>query len=80
MAPSAIAGIPVRDKVGTLGVPFADGGDPQPDWGGHVGDVAAKYDKLARLPLSAFGRATGAVAYGVSQLLYRAEFCGLPEE
>eukprot|EP00955_Chlamydomonas_euryale_P020385 216229-Chlamydomonas_euryale.AAC.1 len=34
MAPSATAGIPVRDQVVTLGVPFAGGGDLQPGWGG----------------------------------------------
>eukprot|EP00955_Chlamydomonas_euryale_P074535 362063-Chlamydomonas_euryale.AAC.1 len=62
MAPLAIAGIPVRDQVVTLGVPFADGGDPQPDWGGT----------------SATSQPTA--AYDVSKLLYRAEFCRLPEE
>jgi len=37
-----------------------------------------KYGRLARLPLSIFGRAAAAAGYGVPKLLFQAEFAGLP--
>jgi len=77
--PPTIAGVPLHTRVVGLGVPFEDGGDPQPDWQPCLERVSHAYGKLARLPLSAFGRGTAASSYGVSTLLYRAEFCGLPD-
>ena len=47
-------------------------------WDPTVLKVTHAYDKLARLRLSAMGRGMAASAYGVSTLLYRAEFQGMP--
>eukprot|EP00798_Chlamydomonas_sp_ICE-L_P000667 gene667-biopygen407 len=36
------------------------------------------YSRLAKLPLSMFGRGLSSSAYGISKLLYQAEFEGIP--
>jgi hypothetical protein len=82
--PDEIEGMRVVRHATTLGIQFSDEGngqEPAPgvDWEQRLKVVRACYDKLARLPLSMFGRAMGAAAYGVSQLLYHAEFSDMPE-
>ena len=80
--------IRVVQQATSLGVPLVN------DWGGVI-DLAARHDwpsrrqlvedrysRLSRLPLSASGRGFAASAYGLSRLLYHAEFVvaavGLP--
>ena len=82
--PHTIEGMRVVSHATTLGIQFSDEGngqEPAPgvDWEQRLKVVRACYDKLARLPLSMFGRAMGAAAYGVSQLLYHAEFSDMPD-
>ena len=48
-------------------------------WEARLAGVQACYSRLARLPLSVFGRAFGASGYGVSKLLYHAEFSTWPD-
>lgn len=46
----------------------------------RVDGVLAAFGRLSRVPsLSAFGRGLGSAAYGVSKLLYAAEFSDVPE-
>ena len=77
-APLAVVhGIPVRQRAKALGFAFAAGmSAPKPadGWDTLLERVDNKIRKLARLPLSPFGRAVGASSYAVSKLLYHAEF------
>ncbi len=47
------------------------------DWEARLEGVEACYSRVARLPLSTFGRAFAAFGYSMSKLLYHAEFAGL---
>ena len=68
----------VREAT-SLGICFKEGVQaPSADWPARVADVMQRMRKLVALPLSAFGRGLGSAAYGVSKLLYHAEFLGLP--
>jgi hypothetical protein len=70
-----VCGLPVVAAAEALGVRFSN--DPTSagmDWGARLAGVEACYGRLAKLPLSAFGRGFGASGYGVSKLLYHAEF------
>ena len=73
---------PVVDAATTLGIRFtnqvSDVLDMQAFWRAHLNNVYDRYTRLARLPLSAFGRAYGAGGYGISRILFHAEFMGLP--
>ncbi len=42
--------------------------------------VRERYNRIAKLPLSAFGRATAAAAYGVHRLTWHMKHRGLPPE
>ena len=48
------------------------------DWDARLHHVAACYSRLACLPLTVFGRTIAAAGYGVSRLLYHAEFSSPP--
>ena len=48
------------------------------DWAPRLDEVARRAGKIASLPLSGFGRGFAASAYGLSSVLFHAEFCGLP--
>ena len=62
-----------------LGVTFHEGvGQPTIDWSGKVAAVERRLHSLAALPMSAMGRGLACAAYGVSQLLFHAEFGGMP--
>jgi exonuclease III len=72
-----VQGIPVRENAKALGFSFACGmQSPKPadGWDVLLQRVDAKIRRLARLPLSPFGRAVGASSYAVSKLLYHVEF------
>lgn len=47
-------------------------------WQSKLQPAYACLDKLAKMPLSTFGRAFGAGGYALSTILYHAEFMGLP--
>jgi hypothetical protein len=49
-------------------------------WQAKLQPAYACLDKLAKMPLSAFGRAFGAGGYALSTVLYHAEFMGLPPD
>lgn len=72
-------------RVVNLGVPFSNDTSPAHEraaaaafWQERLAAVWERYDKLRRMPLSAFGRAFAATAYGLGRLLYHMEFVGLP--
>eukprot|EP00798_Chlamydomonas_sp_ICE-L_P011411 gene11411-biopygen8308 len=47
-------------------------------WLDKLDHVQQCYSRLAKLPLSMFGRGLSSSAYGISKLLYHAEFEGIP--
>ena len=75
---------PLVKVASTLGVLFANGPVPaarlKEYWDERLERVSAKYDKLTKVQLSAFGRGFGAGGYGMSMLLYYMEFMGMPPE
>jgi hypothetical protein len=78
---SAMCGIPVVAAATALGLTFTNGlGEVAgADWDARVAAVLDRHDKVARLQtLSAMGRGLAASGYGVSRLLYHAEFAGMP--
>ena len=76
----AVCGLPVVSSATALGMQFSnDGNAAGTDWEARLAGVEACYGRLARLPLSVFGRALGASGYGVSKLLYHAEFSTWPD-
>jgi hypothetical protein len=77
--PESVCGLAVVTEAASLGAVVEAGGEPQPEWDELVDQLALKYDKLARLPLSAFGRASAAAAYGVGRLLHRAAMHAVPQ-
>ena len=79
--PPMIPQAPVRlvRTAEALGVTFHEGvGTPTVDWQAQVAAVLHRFDRLAALLLSALGRGLGSAAYGVSRLLFYAEFVGMP--
>jgi hypothetical protein len=64
-----------------LNLPFTDASKaPEMDWEQQSEKVRERYTRIAKLPLSAFGRATAAAAYGVHRLTWHREHGGLPPE
>ena len=62
-----------------LGVTFHEGvGQPTIDWPAKVAAVEHRLRSLATLPVSAMGRGLACAAYSMSQLLFHAEFGGMP--
>ena len=77
--PDAVLGIPVVLQATDLGVTLSALG-PSAPWPELMLRVRACYTKIASMGLSAVGRGIAASAYGISQVLYHAEFAGLPPE
>ena len=80
-SPQQVGGLAVVAEAEALGMRFSNSpGDAAAgvDWEARLEGVEACYSRVARLPLSAFGRAFAASGYGISKLLYHAEFAGLP--
>jgi hypothetical protein len=77
---SVLQGLPLVGSAKALGVTFMASGQAVADWEDLVGQVAERYTRIARLPLSLFGRAFAASGYGLAKLLYAAEFVGVPPE
>jgi exonuclease III len=79
--PPTIAGLQVVSQAEALGLKFqAITGLVQVEWEGRLAQVHSKFAKISRLTksLSIFGRGFATAAYGVSPLLYNAEFGGMP--
>ena len=73
------ATLPWVRSATALGVTFNEGvGQPTIDWPAKVAAVEHRLRLLATLPVSAMGRGLACAAYGVSQLLFHAEFGGMP--
>lgn len=78
-----VAGIPVKQSAVSMGVAFncdLQPAQPKLDWAQLETMVRNKADKLAKLPLSAFGRGMGATTYVLSKMLFYAEYTGLPSD
>ena len=77
--PAAIGGLKVVSESRVLGVTLRAGlADPVPTWEVRLKRVRSCHARIAGLGLSAFGRAFASNGYAVSQLLFQAEFAGLP--
>ena len=85
--PSIVCSIPVVVAATTLGLSFTNSPPQEPPspphlsdaWTARLATVQGAYTKLSKLSLSTFGRGFASAAYGISTLLYHAEFAGLPE-
>ena len=77
--PPTAHGFTIGETATALGITFAAGtAPPSADWPARLAGVQRRYSQLADLRLSAFGRGFCSGAYGLSTLLYHAEFVGLP--
>jgi hypothetical protein len=77
--PSTSHGLAVVPSATALGVTHAADGCPGADWEGLQAGVEGSFARVASLRrLSVFGRGFASAAYGVSRLLYHAEFAGHP--
>lgn len=79
-APGVVAGLRGVLAATSLGITFSSAPGPVEDWQPLLDTVKQCYSKVARLPLSIFGRSHAAATYGVSRLLFRAEHVGMPTE
>ena len=81
MRPDAeLGGLKLVGEHTALGVVHMADGRTRVDWDALVDQVEARYNKIAKLPLSMFGRGFAASAYGLSKLLYAAQFVQLPPD
>eukprot|EP00798_Chlamydomonas_sp_ICE-L_P025768 gene25768-biopygen20253 len=82
--PVQILGFPVVAEATTLGVSFTNGSPTcppmTPQWSERLAHVERCFSRLAKLPLSSFGRGFSSSSYGLSTLLYHAEFGGIPQQ
>ena len=78
--PSEVGGLKVVQHTTSLGAAFSNEADPgvHVNWQPMMEVVASCYSKIAKLPLSMFGRAHAGAAYGVSKILHHAEHNGVP--
>ena len=83
--PERVLGMKVVPNATSLGISFSNEGlepegfEPEgADWPSLLAAVEECYAKIARLPLSMFGRAFAAAGYGISKLLYHAEYSAVP--
>jgi hypothetical protein len=79
-----VGGMRVVSKAKSLGVYYSNNQQQDPgagaDWEERSTAVKKTCTRIAGLHLSAFGRAFAASGYGISQVLYHAEFAGRPPE
>ncbi|KAL4852850.1 Transposon TX1 uncharacterized protein [Chlorella vulgaris] len=79
--PAVVHGLRVVSQATSLGVTFGAAADPAARWPALMDGVGCCFARIASLPrFSAFGRGFATAAYGVSKLLYHAEFTGHPPE
>jgi len=78
-APAHLGGIRVVGETQGLGLTWRAGvAGPAVDWEGLLAAVRQRYARAVRLGLSAVGRGIASAAYGMSTMLYAAEFVGHP--
>mmetsp|Transcript_17521 Transcript_17521/g.44123 ORF Transcript_17521/g.44123 Transcript_17521/m.44123 type:complete len:862 (-) Transcript_17521:77-2662(-) len=74
-----VCGMKIVTAAKTLGVTFSnDPAGSTADWPDLLQQVHKCYGKVARMSLSMFGRAFAAAGYGISKMLYHAEFSPPP--
>ena len=79
--PTESGGLRVVPHATSLGVTFSNNtSEPNPlmDWEPRMTAVRQSFSKLAKLPLSIFGRAMAGFGYGTSRILYHAEHSAMP--
>jgi len=74
----SVSGLRVVSKTKCLGLLLKADGTLDVDWQARLAAVMKVYGHISHLPLSTFGRGFASASYGVSKLLYAAEFAGLP--
>ena len=75
---SSLQGFPVVSSAKALGINFLANGTVAVDWAAKLEQVKRVFRFVSHLPLSVFGRGFASASYGISKLLYAAEFVGLP--
>jgi exonuclease III len=75
--PAQLHGLRVVATATALGLEFG-AADSTAKWPQLLEGVRGCFTRLAGLPLSVFGRGFASAAYGVSKVLYHAEFTGVP--
>jgi endonuclease/exonuclease/phosphatase family metal-dependent hydrolase len=79
MPPEAqFGGLQIVGHATALGVQHLSAGQSSVDWPMLMSKVRRKYSTIAKLRLSMFGRAMACSGYGLSKLLYAAEYAGMP--
>ena len=77
--PAVVQGLTVVREASALGLTFGSDAAPAARWPELLEGVCKRYDRIASLSsLSVFGRGFASAAYGVSTVLYHAEFAGQP--
>ena len=76
--PAVVGGLKVVGEATALGLTFGSDAAPTARWPELLEGVRNRYDRIASLSLSVFGRGFASAAYGVSTVLYHAEFAGPP--
>lgn len=77
--PASSHGLAVVTSAAALGITHSSDGCPSTDWAGLQATVEGSFARVASLRrLSVFGRGFASAAYGVSRMLYHAEFAGHP--
>ena len=80
--PPLVCSIKVAQQVQSLGVTYNNdttAPPPAQPWEDMLDATHIGFTKLAKLPLSMFGRATAASSYCISKLLFQAEFGNMPD-
>ena len=77
--PATVAGLPIVSSAPALGFTFHAGvRPPATEWEARLDLVRGCYARAAAIGLSAMGRGLASASYGVSHLLYHAEFLDVP--
>ena len=76
-----LQGVKVVSSATALNLPFTDAlTEPVVAWTSQVEKVWSRFERIASMYLSVFGRATAATAYGLHCLTWHMEHGGLPPE
>jgi exonuclease III len=75
----SVAGLEVVQQAKALGMHFTNGRNPDEGtyWKERVAVVKSCFTKITGMSLSAFGRAFAGCGYGISKMLFHAEFAGM---
>ena len=77
--PPALAGLRIVPAAVALGIPFTNPpAAPVIDWASRMSEARRRLQKISRMALSMFGRATAAAAYALHMATYHMEHSGLP--